>query len=100
MYLRFVFHLGVACGGGVDIHRAIILRTYCQRCKLINQLAEVVTSGKLVLNKLYLKVPPVGLTVVVCHIRHPHEPALALRETKGVLIGVEKDITTFDNCSL
>ena len=83
MYLHFVFHSSVACGGEVDIHRAIILWTYCQRCELINQLAEVVASGKLVLNKLYLRVPPVGLTVAVCHIRHPHEPAPALRE-KGV----------------
>ena len=100
MYLRFVFHLSVACGGEVDIRRAIILCTYCQRCKLINQLDEVVTTGKLVLNKLYLEVPLVGLTVAVRRIRKPHAPALALRETKEVLIGVENDITTFDNCSL
>ena len=42
------------------------------------------------MNKLYLKVLLVGLTVAVCRIRKPHGPALALRETKEVLIGVEK----------
>ena len=52
------------------------------------------------MNKLYLEVPLVGLTVAVRRIRKPHAPALALRETKEVLIGVENDITTFDNCSL
>ena len=53
------------------------------------------------MNKLYLEVPLVGLTVAVRRIRKPHAPALALRETKEVLIGVEKkNITTFDNCSL
>ena len=98
-YLRFVFHLIVACGGEVDIRPAIILCTYCQRCKLINQLAEMVITGKLYWTSCTWR----------CCRSDSLSPSAAsgnhmcqhwLWENKGCLDRLEKDIATFDNCSL
>ena len=98
-YLRFVFHLIVACGGEVDIRPAIVLCTYCQRCQLINQLAEMVTTGKLYWTSCTWR----------CCRSDSLSPSAAsgnhmcqhwLWENKGCLDRLEKDIATFDNCSL